>query len=74
MKALHYIAYTLLIVGGLNWLLFGAFQWDIGQLLGGMSSMVSRTIYVLVGLATIVVMATHKRDCKICAGEMEKKM
>lgn len=70
MKALHYIAFTLLIIGGLNWLLVGLFQWDIGMLFGGQTGIASRIIYILVGLATIIVVATHRKDCKVCSGEM----
>jgi len=44
----------LLIIGGLNWLLYGLFQWDlVGGLLGGMTSWWARAVYVLVGLAAL---------------------
>lgn len=63
----HIIAFTLLLIGGLNWLLYGLFQWDVGQLLlGGMDSQISRFIYVLVGLAAIYEIVTHKGMCKAC--------
>ena len=70
MKALHYIAFILLVIGGLNWLLVGLFQWDIGMLFGGQYAMVSRIIYVLVGLSAIIIAATHKKDCKVCSSTM----
>lgn len=70
MKALHYITFGLLVIGGLNWLLVGLFQWDIGMLFGGQAAMISRLIYILVGLSAIIVAATHKKDCKICSAEM----
>lgn len=66
MKALHMIAFILLVIGGLNWLLVGLFQWDIGAILGGMGSWLSRIIYILVGLAAIYEVATHKGRCKAC--------
>lgn len=70
MKALHYIAFSLLVVGGLNWLLVGAFKWDVGMLLfGSQEALISRIIYILVGLSTIVVVATHRSNCKVCSGE-----
>ena len=47
------LAKLLLIIGGLNWLLVGLFGWDIGMLFGGMEAMVSRVIYVLVGVAAL---------------------
>ena len=66
MKAMHMIAFTLLVIGGLNWLLFGLFGWDIGHVLGGMGAMVSRIIYVLVGLSALWEIFTHKMNCKVC--------
>ena len=61
------LTFTLLLVGGLNWLLVGLFQWDIGQLFGGQSAVVSRVIYVLVGLSALYEITTHKANCKMCA-------
>ena len=61
------IAFILLIVGGLNWLLLGVFQWEIGALFGGPSELISRIIYVLVGLAAIYELATHKSSCRNCS-------
>jgi len=69
----HIIAFTLVIIGGLNWLLYGFFQWEVGQLFGGMDMTVSRIIYVLVGFATLYEIATHKSNCKACAAMGEKK-
>ena len=65
-KGLHMIAFLLVIVGGLNWLLVGLFNWDVGVLFGGQGALVSRIIYVLVGLSAVVLLATHKKDCKMC--------
>lgn len=48
------LALILVIVGALNWLLVGLFQWDlVASLFGGESSWLSRTVYTLVGLAGI---------------------
>ncbi len=63
---LHMVAFLLLIVGGLNWLLVGLFNWDVGVIFGGQGAMISRVIYVLVGLSAILLLATHKKDCKCC--------
>lgn len=70
-KAFHMIAFFLLIIGGLNWLMVGAFQWDIGMLFGGMDAMVSRFVYVLVGAAALYELFTHKCSCTYCG--MKKK-
>ncbi|WLR50822.1 DUF378 domain-containing protein [Bacillus tianshenii] len=54
MKGLNVIALVLVIVGGLNWLLVGLFQWDlVGGIFGGMGSPLARIVYILVGLAAI---------------------
>lgn len=46
------IALILLIVGGLNWGSVGLFQYDlVGALFGGMSGIISRFIFTLVGIA-----------------------
>ncbi|MEK7621962.1 MAG: DUF378 domain-containing protein [Patescibacteria group bacterium] len=64
MKGLHGIAFILLIIGGLNWLLT-AFGWGIGNLFAE-GSMITKVIYVLVGLAAIVEIFNHKALCKKC--------
>lgn len=61
------IAWILVIIGGLNWLLVGAIGWDIGVLFGGQAAVISRVIYVLVGLAAIYELVTHKKNCKSCS-------
>lgn len=71
MKAMHMVAFVLLVVGGINWLLVGVFGSDIGEFLfGGMSSPVSRLIYVLVGVAAIYEVATHKKSCRVCGTDV----
>jgi len=67
MKGLHMVAFLVLVVGGLNWLLLGLFGWEIGMLFGGMSAVVSRIIYVLVGVAAIYEIVTHKKNCRQCS-------
>lgn len=62
----HKITFLLLIVGGINWLLLGVFNWEIGSLFGGMSAAVSKIIYILVGLSAIYEIATHAGRCKEC--------
>jgi len=65
----HRIAFILLIIGGLNWLLVGVIGWDVGLLFGGQGAAISRIIYVLVGLSAIYEVATHKGRCKECSGK-----
>lgn len=70
MKGLHMIAWILLVIGGLNWLLFALTGQDVGTWLGGMDSMVAKVIYILVGLSAIYELFTHKANCKACGKGM----
>lgn len=52
MVAFDKTALTLVIIGAINWLLIGLFQFDlVAAIFGGQTSAVSRIIYSLVGLA-----------------------
>ena len=53
MRTLDTIAAILLVVGGLNWGLVGAFRFDLVAALFGEMSPLSRFVYILVGLAAL---------------------
>lgn len=53
MRALNMLTQVLLIVGGLNWGLVGAFDFDLVAALFGEMSPLSRIVYVLVGLSAL---------------------
>jgi uncharacterized membrane protein YuzA (DUF378 family) len=63
---LHKITFLLLVIGGLNWLLVGAIGWDVGMLFGGQGAMISRVVYILVGLSALHQVFGHKSTCKEC--------
>lgn len=67
MKILHTVAFLLVIVGGLNWLLLALTGWEIGSLFGGMGAPLSKAVYVLVGLSAVYLVVTHKKDCRMCS-------
>lgn len=69
MKSLHTIAYILLIIGGLNWLLT-AFDWNLVDYIFGMDSIIAMVIYILVGLSALYEIFTHKSRCKNCESKM----
>ena len=50
MRALNTITQVLLIVGGLNWGLVGALDFDLVAAIFGDMSPLSRIVYILVGL------------------------
>lgn len=53
MNGLDWLALILLIIGGLNWGLVGAFSVDLVATIFGEGTLLSRIIYILVGLAAI---------------------
>ena len=56
MKIATIIAFTLVIIGALNWLLVGIFAFDLVAFIFGSMSVVSRIVYGLVGVASVWVM------------------
>jgi uncharacterized membrane protein YuzA (DUF378 family) len=58
MRILHLITLVLLIVGGLNWGLVGLLEWNLVAALFGPGTLVSRAVYVLVGLSALWQLAT----------------
>lgn len=73
MKYLHIIAFLLVVIGGLNWGLYAVSGWEVGQLFGGMDALISKIIYILIGLSALYLLSTHKKECKTCSvkGSME---
>jgi hypothetical protein len=63
MKTLKIISIILLIVGGLNWGLVGIFNFDLVAAIFGVMSVLSRIIYILVGLAAIYLIIISKSLC-----------
>ena len=54
MKLIDVIAAVLLVIGGLNWGLWGLFEFDlVSTLFGGSTDVASRFVYILVGAAAI---------------------
>jgi uncharacterized membrane protein YuzA (DUF378 family) len=57
-NAIEYLAMVLVIVGGLNWGLVGAFDYNLVDAIFGEGSALSRIVYVLVGLSAVYMIAT----------------
>jgi len=53
LNIIDWIAVILVIVGGLNWGLVGAFNFDLVATIFGAMSGLSRIVYVLVGLSAL---------------------
>lgn len=52
-SALDWVAMVLMIVGGINWGLVGAFEFDLVAALFGERTPLSRLVYAVVGLASL---------------------
>ena len=66
----HTVGFIILFIGGINWGLVGAFQYNlVGELLGTWPTVV-RIVYVLVGLSAIFALMEGK--CKACKMTMSK--
>ena len=61
---LDWVAMILVIVGGLNWLLVGLFDFDLVSTIFGVMSMLSRIIYILVGLSAVYVLFSLSKLAK----------
>ncbi len=53
LNVLDWVALILVIVGGLNWGLVGIFNFDLVATLFGDMSVISRIVYILVGLSAL---------------------
>lgn len=53
MRVVNVIAWILLVVGGIAWLLIGAFSWNVVTALTGGMEILYRLIYVLVGISAL---------------------
>ena len=57
-NAVDWIAIILLIIGGLNWGLYGLWQIDLVDSIFGAVAWLATTVYVLVGLAALYKLIT----------------
>jgi uncharacterized membrane protein YuzA (DUF378 family) len=58
LNTIDWIAYALTIIGGLNWGLIGAFDFNLVATIFGEMSPLSRIVYVLVGLSALYLIYT----------------
>lgn len=62
MRILKIIAYFLVIIGALNWGLVGLFNFNLVNAILGDMTVLSRIVYILVGVAAIISLATSYRS------------
>ncbi len=61
MKIIYYIALTLVIIGALNWLLVGLFDFNLVASIFGSMSILSRIIYTLVGISGLICIGLYTK-------------
>lgn len=72
MKTLHFVAFLLLAVGGINWGLIGLggfmmADWNVVNMILGAWPQLEWLVYVLVGVSAVWLIVTHKGDCRMCS-------
>jgi uncharacterized membrane protein YuzA (DUF378 family) len=60
------LALILAIIGCLNWALVGLFQFDLVAWLFGVGAVLSRIIYVVIGLAGVWCISFFLRRSRLC--------
>lgn len=69
MKLLKKVAHSLVLIGALNWGVVGLFQIDLVSKLLGEMTMVSRLVYLLIGISALIVLLSKCR-CNGCSGSV----
>lgn len=70
MKLLNFLALILIIVGALNWGLWGFFQFDfVAWFAKGNTSWLARFVYAVIGLAGVWSFGFLSKCRKICCSE-----
>ena len=59
MKIVDVVAFIILLIGGMNYLIAGLFGWDLMAMMFGTSiSVIGRIVYALVGAAALLLLVT----------------
>jgi uncharacterized membrane protein YuzA (DUF378 family) len=58
MKLINILAPILLIVGGLNWGLVGAANFDLVAAIFGAGSLLAKVVYIVVGVAAVLMVVS----------------
>jgi uncharacterized protein len=69
MKMLHMAAFTLVIVGAVNWGLVGLFNFNLVNTILASVAGIEQIVYILVGVSGVYLAMTHMSDCKVCSAK-----
>ncbi len=73
---MRFVVMLLVVIGAINWGLWGFFQYDlVASLLGGQSAPLARIVYALVGVAGVWAISFFPCVCKgsSCCSKDEQK-
>jgi uncharacterized membrane protein YuzA (DUF378 family) len=70
-KTMHMIAFILVMIGGLNWLLVGiggfvGSDWNLVHLILGSIPALEWLVYIIVGLSAVYEIVMHRKNCASC--------
>ncbi len=72
-KWIHRIAFILVVIGAIDLGLFGIIPanaqgqgFDIVQAIFGFNATLLEVIYVLIGIAGVYLVVTHRKECSVC--------
>ena len=64
MKALNIVSLIVLILGGLNWLIVGLFEYDVvAKIFGGSDAVGAKIVYIIVGVAALYSISFFSKVC-----------
>lgn len=72
MKIGHIVAFSLAMIGALNWglvglgMLIGGADWNLVRMILRFSAPLEAVVYILVGASAIWLIVTHKKSCTCC--------
>jgi uncharacterized membrane protein YuzA (DUF378 family) len=72
LKGWDWFTLVILIIGGINWLLVGLFNFNGVAAIFGSMSMLVRLVYVLVGLTAIYIAAISRRLTRRPSGQVQR--
>jgi len=64
MRGLYSVAILLLVIGGLNWGLVGLLNFDLVATIFGTISLITRVVYILVGVSAVYVLSVKLNEKK----------
>lgn len=72
MRAVHVIAFLLVVIGAINWGLVGLFRLNLVEALTPSTPGLLAFIYILVGISGVYIGVTHVRECRECLLRIKK--